>query len=201
MKPSVRFDAATQDGDAFFAGYHARRDGAAQRRPGDGRGRRGDAAQRAGAARADAGGALDRRPLVPDQLALQGGRGPAHPGRQRGEAAGRPRRPAGADRRRDSRRRFASSSSRPQPFTRRAYGLADAVAAGPRVRSRTGRRSATRRAGPAPEPQAPGSAMVYTSGTTGLPKGIRRQPPTPEQLALRPSAAGSCSASPPACAR
>lgn len=31
-------------------------------------------------------------------------------------------------------------------------------------------------------PRPPGSVMVYTSGTTGLPKGIRRLPPTPEQL-------------------
>jgi long-chain acyl-CoA synthetase len=31
-------------------------------------------------------------------------------------------------------------------------------------------------------PAAPGSAMVYTSGTTGLPKGIRRAPASAEQL-------------------
>ena len=36
VKPAVRFDATTQDGDAFFAGHHARRDRAAQRRPGHG---------------------------------------------------------------------------------------------------------------------------------------------------------------------
>ena len=30
----------------------------------------------------------------------------------------------------------------------------------------------------------PGSAMVYTSGTTGLPKGIRRHAPTPAQVAM-----------------
>jgi long-chain acyl-CoA synthetase len=38
--------------------------------------------------------------------------------------------------------------------------------------------------GPDVPQQVPGSAMVYTSGTTGLPKGIRREPATPEQLAL-----------------
>ena len=37
--------------------------------------------------------------------------------------------------------------------------------------------------GPVPPQQAPGSQMVYTSGTTGLPKGIRREPPTPRQVA------------------
>jgi long-chain acyl-CoA synthetase len=35
---------------------------------------------------------------------------------------------------------------------------------------------------PAPVPGPPGSVMVYTSGTTGLPKGIRREPPSPEQV-------------------
>jgi long-chain acyl-CoA synthetase len=71
----------------------------------------------------------------------------------------------------------------PQPFTRRAYDLADAW---PRPARAAESWSAFRDAaeGPVPEPQAPGSAMVYTSGTTGLPKGIRREPPTPEQLAL-----------------
>jgi long-chain acyl-CoA synthetase len=38
--------------------------------------------------------------------------------------------------------------------------------------------------GPIAPQQVPGSAMVYTSGTTGLPKGIKREPATPEQLAL-----------------
>jgi len=37
---------------------------------------------------------------------------------------------------------------------------------------------------PAITPDRPGSVMVYTSGTTGMPKGIRRMPPTPEQIEL-----------------
>ncbi len=36
---------------------------------------------------------------------------------------------------------------------------------------------------PLPLPAVPRSAMFYTSGTTGRPKGIRRQPATPEQAA------------------
>lgn len=35
---------------------------------------------------------------------------------------------------------------------------------------------------PAATSGRPGSLMVYTSGTTGLPKGVRRESPTPEQL-------------------
>ena len=82
-----------------------------------------------------------------------------------------------------SRNRFASSSSSREPFTRRAYDLADTWPRPARpVESWSG--VPRRGARAAPEPQAPGSAMVYTSGTTGLPKGIRREPPTPEQLAL-----------------
>ena len=42
---------------------------------------------------------------------------------------------------------------------------------------------------PAVEPSVPGSMMVYTSGTTGLPKGIRRAAPTPEQSAIGVAAA------------
>ena len=71
----------------------------------------------------------------------------------------------------------------PQPYTRRAYGLADTWPVADRaVEDWAGFRDAAR--GPAPGPEAPGSPMVYTSGTTGLPKGIRREPPTPEQVAL-----------------
>jgi long-chain acyl-CoA synthetase len=71
----------------------------------------------------------------------------------------------------------------PQPYTRRAYGLSDASPCGEReVEDWAAFRDAAR--GPAPEAQAPGSPMVYTSGTSGLPKGIRREPPTPAQVAL-----------------
>jgi long-chain acyl-CoA synthetase len=36
--------------------------------------------------------------------------------------------------------------------------------------------------GPDPEPRPPRGAMFFTSGTTGRPKGIRRDPATPEQV-------------------
>ena len=65
-----------------------------------------------------------------------------------------------------------------------AFGLADAVAAARAAGRRLGKASATPRAAPRPRRRRPGSAMVYTSGTTGLAKGIRREPATPEQLAL-----------------
>ena len=70
----------------------------------------------------------------------------------------------------------------PEPFTRHAFGLADAWPKARRLESWAAFRDAARQA--VPEAQAPGSATVYTSGTTGLPKGIRREPATPEQLAL-----------------
>jgi long-chain acyl-CoA synthetase len=71
----------------------------------------------------------------------------------------------------------------PQALTRRAYALPDRSpepASG--VEDWRSFRDAAH--GPEAPQQVPGSAMVYTSGTTGLPKGIRRQPATPEQLAL-----------------
>jgi len=70
----------------------------------------------------------------------------------------------------------------PQPFTRHAFGLAEVWPSARGPESWAAFRDAAREA--VPEAQAPGSATVYTSGTTGLPKGIRREPATPEQLAL-----------------
>ncbi len=71
----------------------------------------------------------------------------------------------------------------PLAHTRRAFGLAPgARRAGHRAEDWVAFRDAV--TGPVAEQQAPGSAMVYTSGTTGLPKGIRRQPATPEQLVV-----------------
>jgi long-chain acyl-CoA synthetase len=71
----------------------------------------------------------------------------------------------------------------PHAHTRRAYGLTGPwPSSGRSVEDWESFRDAA--SGPAAEQQVPGSAMVYTSGTTGLPKGIRRQPPTVEQLAL-----------------
>jgi long-chain acyl-CoA synthetase len=71
----------------------------------------------------------------------------------------------------------------PRVATRHAFGLDDAAAsAWPHAQAWDAFRNAA--CGPAPTPRVPGSAMVYTSGTTGLPKGIRRDPATPEQLAL-----------------
>ncbi len=44
---------------------------------------------------------------------------------------------------------------------------------------------------PAVEQKAPGSPMLYTSGTTGLPKGIERAPATPEQVQATLKVAGA----------
>ena len=71
----------------------------------------------------------------------------------------------------------------PLEATRHAFGLADpAMRPWPQVQAWSAFRDAAH--SPAPTQEVPGSAMVYTSGTTGLPKGIRRDPATPEQLAL-----------------
>jgi long-chain acyl-CoA synthetase len=71
----------------------------------------------------------------------------------------------------------------PLEATRLAFDLpASAEAEPPAAASWSTFRDIAR--GALPAAAAPGSAMVYTSGTTGLPKGIRREPPTPAQVAL-----------------
>ncbi len=71
----------------------------------------------------------------------------------------------------------------PQPYTRRAYALPErSPDLAPDAEDWEQFRDTAQ--GPTAAQQVPGSAMVYTSGTTGLPKGILRQPPTPDQLAL-----------------
>ena len=63
-----------------------------------------------------------------------------------------------------------------------AFNVADGAGEGPRGRDGLGRVARQPRAGAgAPVGGAP---MFYTSGTTGLPKGVRRKPMQPEQLAL-----------------
>jgi len=69
----------------------------------------------------------------------------------------------------------------PATPTRIAFGLG----AGPWPQARgydEWQRFCDATARPAVEQRAPGSAMLYTSGTTGLPKGISRSPATPEQI-------------------
>jgi len=71
----------------------------------------------------------------------------------------------------------------PHEETRRAFELPEEPSAGSiETESWNAFRDAAH--GPAPLLQAPGSAMVYTSGTSGLPKGIRREAATPEQVAM-----------------
>ena len=69
----------------------------------------------------------------------------------------------------------------PLPFTQRAHRLSADLLPLPAgaVAWAEFRDAAT---GPSPAEQAPGSAMVYTSGTTGLPKGIQREPANAAQL-------------------
>jgi long-chain acyl-CoA synthetase len=71
--------------------------------------------------------------------------------------------------------------AQPLEGTRRAFAIDEtALAAAAGLETWASFRETRRRAAPAP--QRPGSMRVYTSGTTGLPKGVRRQPPTPEQV-------------------
>jgi long-chain acyl-CoA synthetase len=65
----------------------------------------------------------------------------------------------------------------PLPLTRAAFGIKANRAAA--AEDWAQHRDATVR--PTPAERRPGSPMLYTSGTTGLPKGIRREPATPEQ--------------------
>lgn len=69
----------------------------------------------------------------------------------------------------------------PHAHTRQAYALADGDCEVPPGREAWATARVATGATPPPA-QAPGSAMVYTSGTTGLPKGIRREVATPAQL-------------------
>ena len=70
----------------------------------------------------------------------------------------------------------------PEPATRSAFRI-DANAAAPSDRHRCwiDFRDGTDRPATA-QAASPGVAMLYTSGTTGLPKGITRAPATPEQV-------------------
>ena len=71
----------------------------------------------------------------------------------------------------------------PRARTREAFRVAEALPAQPsHWQSWEGTRDAFAATSTSPAAQAPGSVMVYTSGTTGLAKGIRRDPPTPEQV-------------------
>jgi len=72
--------------------------------------------------------------------------------------------------------------ARPRSRTREAFGLHEHP---PSVGVETWesiRDSATEGSGTPAGPRPPGSIMVYTSGTTGLPKGIKRAAPTPDQV-------------------
>jgi long-chain acyl-CoA synthetase len=68
----------------------------------------------------------------------------------------------------------------PLAGTRRAFRIDGALATG---EFETWEAYRDARARPAPPQQRPGSMRAYTSGTTGVPKGVKREPPTPQQLA------------------
>jgi long-chain acyl-CoA synthetase len=71
----------------------------------------------------------------------------------------------------------------PHNATRRAFAIDDSALAGAKgFESWETFRDARERQ--APVAQRPGSTRAYTSGTTGQPKGVRRQPVTPEQAQL-----------------
>jgi len=72
--------------------------------------------------------------------------------------------------------------AQPLPATRRAFAIDGGLLADAPYATWEAFRDARQRAVP-PE-QRPGSMRAYTSGTTGLPKGVRRQPPTAAQVAL-----------------
>ena len=80
----------------------------------------------------------------------------------------------------DSVRVFAAD---PLPHTRVAFALDDAALHAARALERWDAFRDGRERPPARQ-GTPGTAMLYTSGTTGLPKGIRRNAATPEQAQL-----------------
>ena len=68
----------------------------------------------------------------------------------------------------------------PEPATRRVFELGDSALPLAGIESWAAFRDTRDR--PPIAQRAPGSAMLYTSGTTGLPKGILRAPATPAQI-------------------
>ena len=107
-----------------------------------------------------------------DQLASQGRRGRLHPGRQRRQDPGLSRRPAAADPGRRARRRQGAGGATP-PEIAAAFNVAPELTQVPDGMTDWDRwRDACAIAG---RPRSDGAPMFYTSGTTGRPKGVRRQ--------------------------